>query len=121
MGTTTNTRSNSAGVVNLASGVVVTDATPTPLTFNVGFVPRYIKFANVAGAGVGAVAEWFDGMPSSVAACVAMATTAAGARALTAAGAGIAVGTPALGSAGQFTVPAAIAVASSSFAWQAMG
>jgi hypothetical protein len=121
MGLTTNTRSNSGSVVNLAMGNVVTDGgAAAATTFNCGFVPRYIKWVNTTAGGLG-VAEWFDGMPSAIATAVAVNTVAAGTRTLTAAGSGIAVGTPALLSAGQFTVPAALIPASSTFAWMAMG
>jgi hypothetical protein len=119
MGLTVNTRSHNATVTNLGMGFVTTDgAAAAPTNFNCGFVPRYVKWVNVTD---NAMTEWFDGMPSGVANCVAIGTVAAGTRAATAPGAGIIIGTPALTSAGYFTIPAALIPASKSFAWMAMG
>jgi hypothetical protein len=109
MGLSVNTRSHNATVTNLGMGFVVTDGVAAvPQTFNCGFVPRYVKWVNVT---TGAMLEWFDGLPSAIANCVAIGTVAAGTRAPTAAGT----------SAGYFTIPAAQIPASSSFAWMAMG
>jgi len=119
MGLSVNTRSHNATVTNLGMGFVVTDGVAAvPQTFNCGFVSRYVKWVNVT---TGAMLEWFDGLPSAIANCVAIGTVAAGTRAPTAAGAGIIIGTPAGTSAGYFTIPAAQIPASSSFAWMAMG
>lgn len=109
MALTTNTRAYSAGVVNHATGHVVTDsATAAAATFTVGFIPRIVRFHNVTDR---ISDEWLKGM----AAASSIHTVAAGTRTLETTN-GITVGTD-----GTFSVTAVTMVASKTFVWEAVG
>lgn len=109
---TTNTQSDSAGIVNQAQGIIDGDAgTPVAQTFAVGFRVRHLLWVNVT---TGVRLEWFDGMASGLA----ISTTANGAVTL-AAGAGPVFGTGALER--SFTMPATAFLASDSYVWLAQG
>jgi hypothetical protein len=113
-GFTTNTQSNAAGVVNIAQGIAVTDAGgATATTFTCGFVPRRIRWYNVTDL---IVHEWFEGMTNPGAIKEAL----TGDKTLETTN-GITVGTAAAGTAGTFTVAAAIIVASKTHVWEAVG
>lgn len=106
MALTTNTQSNSNGVVNYAVGKVVTDAgAAAATTFTLGFVPRKVKFVNLTDR---IVDEWFEGMASASS----LHTVAAGTVTLETTN-GITV------SGNTFTVTATTMVASKSFFWEA--
>jgi len=113
-GVTTNTQATAAGVLNHATGVVVSDAgAATGFTFTIGFIPRVIRWQNVTDS---IMHEWYEGMTSPGA----IKTLLAGTRSLETTN-GITVGTAAAGTAGAFTVAAAIIIASKSFVWEAFG
>ena len=111
---TTNTQSNAAGVLNHATGLVVTNADAAAAqVFTCGFIPRKVRWVNVTDR---VINEWYEGMasPSSVAEAV------TGDKTLETTN-GITVGTSAAGTAGTFTVAAAIIVASKTHVWEAIG
>lgn len=63
MALSTNTQTNSNGVVNRAVGKLVTDAAAAAaVTLNLGFVPRYVRFVNLTDR---ITDEWFEGMASA--------------------------------------------------------
>ncbi len=103
----------------MGQGRVITDsATAAAVTFPIGFVPRYVKIAFLAGSGLGAAGcqyEWYEGMPNASA----IATAANGARTYvtTTAAGGITVDP--VGS--SFSIGALINVASATYQWQAIG
>lgn len=109
MALTTNTRTQSGGVANYATGYVVTDAAAAAdTTFTVGFVPRKVKFVNLTDR---TIDEWYAGM----AAFSSLHTVALGTVTLETIN-GISVGTD-----GTFTVKAASIPASKTLAWEAVG
>lgn len=109
---TTNTQSDSAGIVNQAQGIIVGDAgTPAAQTFAVGFKVRHLLWVNIT---TGIRLEWFDGMANGSA----ISTTAAGVVTIVA-GAGPVFGTGALER--SFTMPATAFLASDSYVWAAQG
>ena len=107
MALTTNTRSNSMGVVNFASGAIVSDGgAAADLTINLGFVPRLFKIVNLTDR---IAYEYHEGQ----AAGDSLKTVAAGTRTIDA-GVVTVVGS-------DVTVTAAGMIASKSFAWEAQG
>ena len=109
MALTTDTRSQSGGIVNYAVGKIVTDsATAAAATIAVGFVPRVVRFRNVTDR---ISDEWYEGM----AAASSIHTVAVGTVTLETTN-GITVNTD-----GTFTVTATTMVASKTFAWEAIG
>ena len=109
MALTTDTRSQSGGIVNYAVGRIVTDAgAAAATTIDVGFVPRVVRFRNVTDR---ISDEWYEGM----AAASSIHTVAAGTVTLEATN-GITVNAD-----GTFTVTAVTMVASKTFAWEAIG
>ncbi len=113
MALSTNTQTNSGGVVNMAVGTVVTDGgAAADTTFTVGFVPRYIEWVDRTNR---ITLQWYENMASNSA----IRTVAAGTRTLDVAS-GITPGTVALGTATSFTIKAADIPASASFSWRAM-
>lgn len=108
MALTTNTQANSGGIVNHATGLVVSDASAAAAaTFTVGFTPRVVRFHNVTDR---ISDEWLTGMASASS----IHTVAAGTRTLETTN-GIAV------SGNTFTVTATTMVASKTFVWEALG
>ena len=107
MAFTTNTQSNSNGVVNFARGYMVADAgAAAVLTVTLGFIPRTVRFHNLTDR---ISFEWFEGMaPAS-----ALQTIAAGTRTLE-----LANGVTVVGQ--SFSLPAASVPASKTFAWEAI-
>lgn len=109
MALTTNTVNQTGGIANHATGRAVTDsATAAAATFNVGFVPRIVRFHNLTDR---ISDEWYEGM----AAASSLHTVAAGTRTLETTN-GITVNDD-----GTFTVTAVTMVASKTFAWEAVG
>ncbi len=109
MALTTNTRTQSGGMANYATGYVVTDGgTAADTTFTVGFVPRKVRFVNLTDR---ITDEWYTGM----AAYSSLHAVAAGTQTLETTN-GISVGTD-----GTFTVKAASIPASKTLAWEAVG
>lgn len=109
MSLTTNTQSNSMGIYNRASGVVVTDAAAAAIAIlQLGFLPRYVKFVNATDR---ITDEWFEGMASASS----IHTVAAGTITLETTN-GIAVG-----SGNTITLTAVTMVASKSYYWVAEG
>lgn len=113
MGIATLTVARNEGITSRAIQYFTTDAVAAAATtFNFGFVPAHVRFINLTDR---IEDEWFAGM----AADSALHTIAAGTRTLatsggiTVAAAGNAAGTV---SAGDITIPAALMVASKSFA-----
>lgn len=103
---TTNTQSNAIGIVNRAVGKVVADAgVAIAETFTLGFTPRHIRVINLTDR---VSYEWFAGMTSPGA----LKTAAAGTQTLETTE-GITVDA----TANTFSVPAAIMIASKTFAW----
>lgn len=109
MALTTNTRTQSGGIANYATGYVVTDSgTAADTTFTVGFVPRKVRFVNLTDR---ITDDWYVGM----AAFSSLHTVAVGTVTLETTN-GISVGTD-----GTFTVKAASIPASKTLAWEAVG
>jgi hypothetical protein len=108
MALTTNTQANGGGIVNHATGYVVSDGgAAAATTFTVGFTPRVVRFHNVTDR---ISDEWMTGMASASS----IHTVAAGTRTLETTN-GIAV------SGNTFTVTAVTMVASKTFVWEAIG
>ena len=108
MALTTNTIARSGGVINHATGYVVSDGgAAAATTFTVGFTPRIVRFHNVTDR---ISDEWLTGMASASS----IHTVAAGTRTLETTN-GIAV------SGNTFTVTATTMVASKTFVWEAIG
>lgn len=104
MALTTNTVTHTHDVDNRVVGRVVTDAgAAADTTFTLGFTPRYVEFVNLTDR---ITNEWYHGM----AADSALKTIATGVRTLETS-AGITV------TEGGFTVPAAMILASKTFAF----
>ena len=111
---TTNTQSVAAGILNHATGVTVTGAgAATPTAFSCGFIPRIVRWTNVTDS---IKHEWIDGMTNPGATKQVLNGTSS----LETTN-GITVGTAAAGTAGTFTVAAAIIIASKSHVWEAIG
>jgi hypothetical protein len=109
---TTNTQANAAGILNYATGYVVTNADAAAAqAFTCGFVPRKIRWVNVTDR---LINEWYNGMasPSSVAEAQNGDKTLETTNGITV-GSGATVNT--------FTVAAAIIVASKTHVWEAFG
>lgn len=108
MALTTNTQANGGGIVNHATGNVVTDAGAAADTiFTVGFVPRVVRFHNMTDR---ISDEWYSGM----AAASSLHTVAAGTRTLEVTS-GVTI------SGNGFMVKAATILASKAFSWEALG
>lgn len=106
MALSTNTQTNSNGVVNYAIWKVVTDGgAAAATTFTLGFVPRKVRFVNLTDR---ITDEWFEGMSAANS----LHTVAAGTITLETTN-GITV------SGNTFTVTATTMVASKSFFWEA--
>jgi len=118
MALTTNTQSNTMGIPNRAQGVVITDSgAAAATTFTVGFLPRYICWVEATDR---ITLEWYDGMAAAVAAGACIRTVAVGSRTLDTSN-WITVGTTALNTQGQFTIPVGDIPASRTFYWIAEG
>jgi hypothetical protein len=110
MALTTNTQDNSASVVNVATGYVVSDSgTAAATVFTLGFTPRVITFVNLTDR---ITYEWYAGMASGSA----LKTVAAGTRTLDASSDLVVTLSDRT-----FTVAAAAIPASKAFAWRAEG
>ncbi len=108
MATSTNSQSNSNGIVNHATGhIVTTSASAAALTVTLGFEPRIVKFRNVTDR---ISDEWYEGMASAES----IHTVAAGTVTLETTN-GVAV------SGRTFTLTATTMVASKVFMWEAVG
>lgn len=106
MALSTNTQSNSNGIVNYAVGKIVTDsASAAAATITLGFAPRYVKFVNLTDR---ITDEWYEGMASASS----LHAVAAGTLTLETTN-GIAV------SGNTFTLTATTMVASKTFYWEA--
>lgn len=106
MAITTNTQTNSNGVVNYAVGKIVTDGgAAAAATITLGFTPRKVKFVNLTDR---ITDEWFEGMASASS----LHTVAAGTMTLETTN-GIAVSGP------SFTLTATTLVASKTYYWEA--
>jgi phosphatidylserine synthase len=106
MALTTNTQSNSNGVVCVATGKIVTDASAAAaVTITLGFAPRFVRFVNLTDR---ITEEWYEGMASASS----LHAVAAGTLTLETTN-GIAV------SGNTFTLTATTMVASKTFYWQA--
>lgn len=114
MAFTTNTRVDSAGVVNHSSGKLDSDASALALTLSLGFVPRYFKLVNLTDR---ITYEWYSGMALTGGA--ALKTIATGVRTLETAE-GPVFGNVAAGTADQVTLSTTLLPASKSFAWEAL-
>lgn len=108
MPVSTDSQVNSQGVLNHATGqIVTTAATAAAHTITLGFVPRVIRFHNVTDR---ISDEWHSGMASASA----IHTVAAGTRTLETTN-GIAV------SGNTFSLTATTMAASKTFFWEAIG
>lgn len=114
MALTTNTRVDSAGVVNHSSGYMVNDAVAATVAISLGFVPRYFKLVNLTDR---ITYEWWSGMALTGGA--ALKTVATGVRTLETTE-GPTFGTVALGTADVVTLSTALILASKTFAWEAL-
>lgn len=114
MALTTNTQENSMSVVNHASGYVVTDAgAAADTTFQLGFMPRIVRFVNLTGR---ITLEWANGMAANSA----LRTIATGVRTLDVSS-GITVNSsPSTGVSNSFKILLADIPASSAFYWEAI-
>lgn len=114
MALTTNTVAQSAGVVNIATGVLVNDAGgAVTTTLDLGFDPRIFRIYNVTDS---ISYEWFAGMTNPGA----QKQVLAGTRSLQTTE-GPTIGTAALGTLGRVALPASILLASKTFTWEALG
>jgi hypothetical protein len=105
---TTNTRSNSMGVVNYANGYMVSNAdAAAPVELSLGFTPRQFRITNLTDR---ISYEWQEGMASGSA----IKTIATGVRTLDASGDLTVAGS-------LVDLAAALVIASKSFAWEAQG
>jgi len=112
MALTTNTQSQSGGVVNVAQGLLVNDAGGAVVaTLTLGFDPRFFEIENVTDR---ISYRWYVGMTNPGA----LKTIAAGTRTLETTE-GPTMGTAALGTLGVVSVPATIILASKTFVWRA--
>jgi hypothetical protein len=113
MALSTNTQSNSMGIVNHAVGSVVTDAGAAADTpFTVGFVPKVIRWHNVTDR---IMLEWYNGIGAN-----SVRTVAAGTRTLDASSF-IVVDLTQPNSGCVFTIKAADIPASKVCFWEAIG
>lgn len=109
MGIATSAINRSTGVLNRTIEYFTTNAdTAADTTFAFGFKPRYVRFINLTDR---IEDEWFEGM----AAGYALHTVAAGTRTL------VTTGGITIDSDGNVSIPAALMVASKSFAMIAEG
>lgn len=109
MALTTNTKSQTAGIVNHAVGQLVTDsATAAAVFVLVGFVPRLIRLHNVTDR---ISQEWYEGMANGTA----LQTVAAGTRTLDTSNG------PTVDTSGGVSFPATAMIASKTFYWEAIG
>lgn len=109
MALSTNTQTNSNGVVNRAVGKIVTDAAAAAaVTLQLGFVPRFVTFVNLTDR---ITDTWFEGM----AAASSLHAVAAGTQTLETVN-GITVGADKT-----ITLTATTMVASKTFYWMAEG
>ena len=61
--TVTQSQTDDGGVLGVAVGRYLTDATAAAIAITCGFKPRYVKVVNLTAAGTGlAIMEWFEGM-----------------------------------------------------------
>lgn len=110
MALSTNTQTNSNGVVNRAMGKIVTDAAAAAAAvLQLGFVPRYVRFVNLTDR---ITDEWFEGMANASS----LHAVAAGTQTLEAVN-GISVDAAAK----TITLTAVTMVASKTFYWMAEG
>ena len=110
MALTTNTQTNSNGVVNRAMGKIVSDGgAAAAAVLQLGFVPRYVRFVNLTDR---ITEEWFEGM----AAASSLHAVAAGTQTLETVN-GISVDATAK----TITLTAVTMVASKTFYWMAEG
>lgn len=108
MATSTNSQTNTDGVVRKAFGkIVTTSASAEALTITLGFAPLHVKFENLTDR-IGD--EWYEGMASASS----LHTVANGTRTLETTN-GVAV------SGNTFTLTATTMVASKTFYWEAEG
>ena len=113
---TTNTQANAAGVVNVATGYVVTNADAAAAqVFTCGFVPRIVRWLNVTDS---IRHDRYDGMTNPGATKQLLNGTSS---LETTNGITVGDGTAAKGEKGTFTVAAAIIVASKTHVWEAIG
>lgn len=114
MALTTNTVTQSMGVINYTTGYVVTDGGAAANTvFTLGYVPRSVRWYNATD---GISDEWLAGMTNGSA----LHAVAAGTRTLAGTG-GITVGLQGAPDGGTFTIPSTLIPASKTFVWEAMG
>lgn len=114
MALTTNTQQQSASVVNHSTGHMVNDAGgAVTAVISLGFIPRMFRLMNVTDS---ISYEWYTGMTNPGATKQVL----AGTRSLQTTE-GFTVGTAALGTAGQVSIPASILLASKTFVWEALG
>jgi len=112
MAITVNTQSQAGGVVNFATGVLTNDAGgAVAVVLNVGFDPRTFRIMNVTDS---ISYEWNAGMTNPGATKQVL----AGTRSLQTTE-GPTMGTAALGTLGQISIPATIILASKTFVWEA--
>lgn len=110
MALTTNSQSNAMGIANVATGLIVSDASAAAaVTITLGFAPRIVRFRNVTDR---ISDEWYEGMASASS----IHTVAAGTVTLETTN-GIAVSA----TANTFTLTATTMVASKTFVWEAIG
>lgn len=115
MALTTNKQTNSEGIVNRASGNVVTDSgAAADTTFTIGFIPRVIRWVNLTDR---ITLEWYAGMSSTV---QSIRTVAAGTRTLDTSSF-ITVAASPVNSGFSFKILAADIPASKEFYWEAEG
>lgn len=106
-----NTQSDSASIVNLATGQLTLDASaPAALPLAVGFQARKFKLTQIVGTGTPITFEWSEGMANS--SCVM--TLATGVQSLsTTLGPVVTERT--------VTIPAGALLASGAYVWEAQG
>lgn len=106
---TTNNQSDSASIVNIATGQLVGDGgTPVAVVLNVGFLARSFKLTQIVGAGSPITYEWSEGMANSN--CIM--SIAAGTQTVDATHGPVVADRT-------ITIPAAALLASGSYVWEA--
>lgn len=117
MAATLVSQSNADSIVNIASGKFTTDgAAAVAVTLTLGFVPRFFEVINATSTAAFTRDQVYEGMAAGASMHEAAVATAPASTQTTLSAAG-----PVINSDGTVTVPATIAVASSTFYWRAHG
>ena len=116
MAVTVNNMSDSAGVVNYATGQLTTDAgAAAALVLQLGFLPRYFRLVQITGGTPYTMWEWLEGMGAVTI------TTAPSNGAKSNVANGITVGAANTAAERSVTLAAGLLAVSSTLVWEAQG